>query len=326
MLKPLTDAYREYVASLILLDSAAPRDRAEAMSKLQAGAYTYFPDDRDLITKAAAGDDVALKELGRRGRLLDAMFAFWGPIDAGKWNDARKRICALGPDARIILVNTLLRMLLNGQLSAQWGAIRFQLVEIGTDTLETAVALFRVKAEETPDTIIYKQDDLMQVALVILGFGEPGRKYIEEFAKSPRFNVRKAIVRAVGEGRGVEYLPLAREKLARDPIWVVRAAAAKTLGELRPARADAGAALMEALASERDRSVRPYIVAALGQLVYEDAVPMLIRTLEAPDYDLAEKTMFALCQITGERLLSQEAWRRWYDREYVRWREKLRGH
>ncbi|HTF57949.1 MAG TPA: hypothetical protein VK661_12020, partial [Planctomycetota bacterium] len=128
LLKPLTDAYRDYVASLVLLDSPAPRDRSDAMSRLQAGAYTYFPDDRDLITKAVAGDDVARMELARRGRLLDALFAFWGPIDAAKWNDARKRICALGQDARIILINTLLRMLLNGQLSTHWGAIRFQLV------------------------------------------------------------------------------------------------------------------------------------------------------------------------------------------------------
>src|SRR6185295_6899073 len=106
-----------------------------------------------------------------------------------------KRICALGADARVILVNTLLRMLLNGQLRSQWGAIRFQLVEIGSDTLDTSVALFKVKAEDTPDTIIYKQDDLMQVTLVILGFGEPGRAHIEEFAKSPRHNVRRAVAR-----------------------------------------------------------------------------------------------------------------------------------
>ena len=110
-----------------------------------------------------------------------------------------------------------------------------------------------------------------------------------------------------------------------DPIWVVRASAAKALGDLRAARPSAGTALMEALSTEKDRSVRPYIVSALGKLVYEDAVPILIRTLDAPDYDLAEKTMFALCQITGERLLTQDAWRRWYERDYARWREKLRS-
>jgi HEAT repeat protein len=324
MLKPLTDAYREYVASLVLLDSVAPRERADAMSKLQAGAYAYFPDDRDLIAKAAAGDDVARKELGRRGRLLDAMFAFWGPIDLPKWNDARKRICALGQDARVILVNTLLRMLLNGQLRSQWGAIRFQLVEIGIETLETAVALFRVKAEDTPDTIIYKQDDLMQVALVILAFGEPGRPYIEEFAKSPRHNVRRAVARALGEGRAAEYMDLLRRLLREDKVWMVRSAAAISMGELRAAKSAAGSALLDALFKESDRSVRCDIAAALGALAYEDAVPGLVKSLDIVGYDYVEKAMFALCQITGERLLTAEAWRKWYATEYRRWREKLR--
>ncbi len=95
MFKPLTEAYREHVAALVMLDSPAPRDRAEAMTKLRSSAYAYFPDDRALIAKADAGDDAARVELARRGRILDALFAFWGRIDLPKWNDARKRIVAL---------------------------------------------------------------------------------------------------------------------------------------------------------------------------------------------------------------------------------------
>jgi hypothetical protein len=322
--KPLTDTYREYVGALVRLGSVMPAERADGLRWLEVNTYAFFSDDRALIARASAGDEAARIELVRRGRVLDAIFAFWGKVDLPKWNDARRTICSLGEDARIVLVTTLLRMLLNGQYQSHWPSIRFQLVEIGDEALETSVGLFRAKAEVTPDTIIFKEDDLVQVGLVILGFGEKGRPAIDEFAKSPRFNVRKAIARAVGEGRVVEHLPLVRGMLSGDAMWVVRAAAAKALGELRPARSAAGAALMEALSTERDRSVRPYIVSALGKLVYEDAVPILIRTLEAPDYDLAEKTMFALCQITGERLLTQDAWRRWYQRDYVRWRGKLR--
>jgi len=322
--KPLTDTYREYVAALVRLGSTLPAERAAGLRWLETNAYAYFSDDRALIGRASAGDDVALKELARRGKILDAMFAFWGRVDLEKWNDARRTICKLGEDARIVLVTTLMRMLLNGQYQTNWSFIRAQLVEIGDDSLQTSMALFRAKADQTPDTIIFKEDDLVQLALVILGFGERGRASIEEFAKSPRLNVRKAIARAVGEGRAVEYLPLVKSILTDDPIWVVRASAAKAMGEMRAARPAAGTALMEALSAEKDRSVRPYIVGALGKLVYEDAVPILIRTLEAPDYDLAEKTMFALCQITGERHLTQDAWRRWYERDYKRWREKLR--
>jgi len=323
--KPLTDTYRDYVASLVKLGSALPAERAEGLRWLEINAYAYFSDDRAFIARASTGDEAALKELARRGKILDSMFAFWGKVDLEKWNDARRTICALGEDARVVLVTTLIRMLLNGQYQTSWSSIRFQLVEIGDDALQTSVALFRAKAEQTPDTIIFREDDLVQIALVVLGFGERGRPSILEFAKSERLNVRKAVVRAVGEGRAVEYLPLVRGILVGDPIWVVRASAAKALGDLRAARPSAGTALMEALSTEKDRSVRPYIVSALGKLVYEDAVPILIRTLDAPDYDLAEKTMFALCQITGERLLTQDAWRRWYERDYQRWREKLRA-
>ena len=53
-------------------------------------------------------------------------------------------------------------------------------------------------------------------------------------------------------------------------------------------------------------------------------MPGLVKSLDIMDYDYVEKAMFALCQITGERLLTSEAWRRWYATEYKRWREKLR--
>jgi hypothetical protein len=323
MLKPLTDAYREFVSSLLELDSPSPRDRAEGLKKLESSPYAYFPDDRELIAKAVAGDEKSRAELARRGRLLDALFAFWGKVDLPKWNDARKRIVALGQDARIILINTLLRMLLNGQLQEQWSAIRFQLVAIGDDAFETAVALFKAKVDVTPDTIIFRKDDLVQVALVILGFGERGRPLIEEYAKSPRFNVRRAVAVALGEGRATEHFALLENLLRKDPEWMVRADAADAMGSIRD-RARAGAALIEALKTERDRQVRPHLASSLGALVCVDAVPILVQSLDVADYDYVERAMFALFQITGEKHLTGDAWRKWYAKDYAKWRSKVR--
>src|SRR5262245_20377990 len=208
IVKPLTEAYREFVGALVALDSPSPRERSDAMKKLEVSQYGYFPDDRNLIAKAGAGDDAARKELIRRGRILDAMFVFWGNADSATWNDARERIVALGQDAKIILVNTLLRMLLNGQLQNRWSQIRFQLVAIGDESFDTAVALFKAKADATPDSIIFRKDDMVQVALVILGFGEKARPVIEQHAKSPRFNVRRAIALSLGEGKAMEHFDL----------------------------------------------------------------------------------------------------------------------
>lgn len=323
MVKPLTETYREYVGLLVQLDSPSPRDRSDAMKKLQATPYGYFPDDRELIAKAAANDEAARREMVRRGRILDSLFAFWGKVDLVKWNDARQRIVALGQDARIILVNTLFRMLLNGQLQEQWPQIRFQLIAIGDDAFETAVALFRVKADQTPDAIIFRKDDLVQVALVILGFGERGRPVIEEHAKSPRFNVRRAVAVALGEGRAAEFLGILETLLKKDPEWMVRADAATAMAWIRD-RARAGATLVEALKTERDRNVRRHVAESLGALVYADAVPTLIASLEVADYEYAERAMFALFQITGERFLNADGWVKWYAKDYAKWKAKQR--
>jgi hypothetical protein len=320
MLKPLTEAYREYVAALVALDSPAPKEKSDALARLQSTPYAYFPDDRELITKAAAGEDLARKELARRGKILDGMFVFWGKPDTPKWNDARQRIVALGEDARVVLINTLLRMLLNGQLREQWAAIRFQLVEIGGETFETAVALFERLVEMTPDTIIYRKDDLVQVALVILGFGEKGRPVFEKHGKSAKFNVRRAVAVAIGEGRATEHFEILDRLVRTDPDWMVRSDAADAMGSIRD-RARAGATLIEALKAERDRNVKPHIAASLGALVYADAVPVLIASLEAADYDYSEKAMFSLFQITGERHMTPAAWQKWYAKSYAKWRQ-----
>jgi hypothetical protein len=322
MLKPLTDAYREFVASLLQLDSVMPQDRADALRKLQASGYGYFPDDKSLIQKAAAGDDAARRELARRGNLLDAMFVFWGKVDLPKWNDARKRIVALGQDARVILVNTLLRMLLNGHMREQWPQIRFQLIAVGDDAYVTAEALFKAKVERTPhDTPIFHKDDLVQVLLVILGFGEKGRPVIEEGSRSPKVNVRRSVAVALGEGRATEFVGLLGDLLKKDTDWKVRSDAAVALASIRD-RAAAGTILLQAFKAERDRNVRRLIAESLGALVYADAVPTLVQALDVPDYEFVERVMFALFRITGERFMNSDEWRTWYAKEYARWKAK----
>ena len=322
MLKPLTDAYREFVASLVQLDSVMPQERADAMRKLRSAGYGYFTDDKELIRKASEGDDASRRELVRRGNLLDAMFVFWGKVDLPKWNDARKRIVALGQDARIILVNTLLRMLLNGHLRDQWPQIRFQLIAIGDDAYVTAEALFKAKVERTPhDTPIFHKDDLVQVLLVILGFGEKGRPVIEEAARGPKVNVRRSVAVALGEGRATEYAGLLGELLRKDGDWKVRSDAAVALASIRD-RATAGTILLQAFKTERERNVRRLIAESLGALVHVEAVPLLVSSLDVPDYEYVERAMFALFRITGERFLNADEWRAWYAKDYAKWKAK----
>ncbi len=214
-------------------------------------------------------------------------------------------------------------MLLNGQLREQWSQIRFQLVAVGDDAFETAVALFKAKADRTPDTILFQKDDLVQVALVIMGFGERGRPVIEEAARSTRFNVRRAVAAALGEGRATEHFALLESLLRKDAEWMVRADAATAMGSI-PDRAKAGRALIEALKTERDHHVRPHIASSLGALVYVDGVPTLVASLEVPDYDYVETAMFALFQITGEKHMTADAWRRWFAKDYAAWKKKAR--
>ncbi len=322
--KPLTDTYREYVACLVRLKAPLPEDRRDALNRLEAINYSFFEDDRALIAKARGGDEPARVELVRRGETLDALFVFWGKVNLKTWNEARVRICALGEDARILLVTTLLRMLINGQFREDWMAIRYQLVKVGDDAFATALELLRRKAADTPDTPIFKQDDLVQLLILVLEFKEKGRDPFLEMAGHPKYNVRKSVVRAVGEAQASEYVDVAVRLLAADANWEVRAAAAQALGHLRTARAAAGKALLDRLSVERDPLVRGYIVTGLGDLGVDDAVPVLISVLDVPDVELQDKAVLAHVEITGVRLGNAGSWRAWFAKDYPAWRRKRR--
>ena len=44
-------------------------------------------------------------------------------------------------------------------------------------------------------------DDLVQILMVVIGFGDAGRPTLDEMAQSPKANVRRAAARAMGEAR-----------------------------------------------------------------------------------------------------------------------------
>src|SRR5207249_3405866 len=113
---------------------------------------------------------------------------------------ARKTLIGAGEPGQVLLCTTLLGMLLNGQNMAIFPQIRFALAESGTFALETTVGLARELTAQTPaDAAIFKMDDLVQVLMVIISFGDAGTPSLDEFSKSSKPNVRRCVARAIGE-------------------------------------------------------------------------------------------------------------------------------
>src|SRR5204863_1236367 len=156
-----------------------------------------------LIKQFKAGSETARKELARRGVMLRSMLIFGsGPYDRAKWEEARRTLMDSGEAGQVLLVTKLLRMLLNGQNQELWPHIRFTLVECGPVAAETTAGLARQLADVAPsNTPVFHMDDLVQVLLALIGFGDSGRPALEELAKHPKPNVRRAAARAIGEAR-----------------------------------------------------------------------------------------------------------------------------
>jgi HEAT repeat protein len=93
-------------------------------------------------------------------------------------------------------------------------------------------------------------------------------------------SVRRVVVDVLGYRRARSAVPLLIEALDdNDPS--VRDAAADALGKIGDRRA--GEALMRRLTVESDRSLRHWLVASLGGVGYQPAVPALLRLLSDPD-------------------------------------------
>lgn len=339
IVRAASEKHRRYVEALLLCGSPAPADWDKARRALEVlQPYHVFREDPDLIRAFRAGDERARRELGRRGKILQALAVLWGRYDKDAWDEARRSLLDEGEPGQVLLATTLLQRLLSEQFrveevpDAQNPALRqvrdvsvhlrYQIVESGPVALETAAALADALARETPSTPLFRHEDLTQVLLVLIQFGDRGRPKVEELAGHPNPNVRRVVARALGEGRDPAGLPLLARMLAGDAEWAVRAGAAQGLGRMAPARGAAGRVLVERLRAERDRTVRLAILEALGELHYEEAVPDLMAILEVPSVELATAAMAALYRITGEKFTRREEWSRWYAERYPLWKSR----
>lgn len=314
---------QQYADAMLLCGSTSAADWEEAKHQFEALLpFFVFQEDPELIRQFRGGSDAARKELARRGVILRSALVLSGAFDRAKWEEARKTLMASGEAGQVLLSTTLLKLLLNGQNQEIWPHIRFMLVESGSIAMDTTIGLARELANQTPpETAVFRIDDLVQVTMVVIGFGDPGRPALEDLARNSKPNVRRSVARAIGESRDGASAPIL-SRLLDDSSWAVRSAAALAMGQLASARKVAGPALVERLGKERDAKVLRDVLRAIGDLLYIDAIPDLIKVLEVPSRETAEASMQALYILTGEKLLRRDQWNDWYRLQYPEWKRK----
>jgi hypothetical protein len=326
LIRDFNKRLRDYTDALLLCGSPVPSDWDQARRRLDLlQPFFVFAEDPELVRQFRAGREQARKELASRGVILHSTLALWEPYDKRKWDDARRTLMSAGEVGLHLLVKSLFNLLLNGQYREVWIHARFGLVEAGPVALETARELARVLEERVPpDAPIFPQDDLTQVFLVLIGFGDPGRGAVEAWARHPKTNVRRVVARAFGEALDPAGLPVLARFVREDREFAVRWAAAQALGRMAPARSEAGRVLVERIRAETDRTVRLAILEAIGELHYEEAVPDLMAVVEVPSLETATAAMSALYRITGEKFTRREQWKKWYDEVYPKWKVRPR--
>lgn len=321
----LSKRHQEYIDALLLCGSPNPSDWEQAKRSMEISPYRVFDEDTALIQAFRAGDAGARAELARRGLLLNALTNFTKGYDRVKWVEAHKILMDAGQPGQILLSTTLVEMLMNGQFREQWDHVRSTLVESGPVALETVIGWARALAEATPaQTAVYRFDDLTQAAMALIWFGDKASAVLGEYVKSPKPNVRRACARAIGEARHVPLAAALARMLGEDPDWTVRASAAEALGKMSGAQATAGKALLDRMKVERDRIVLKAVIEALGKLNYDEAVPVLMNTLDHPNIEMSSQAINSLYHITGERLTRKEQWLQWYATVYPRWKDRNR--
>lgn len=315
---------QQYIDAMLLCGSTLPADWEEAKRRFDLlHPFFIFKEDPDLIRDFKTGSAAARKELAQRGVICRSLLVFGsGPYNRAKWDDARKTLMDSGEAGQVLLCTTLLKMLLNGQYQEIWMHLRYTLVETGPIALETTVGLAKEIAATTPaGTAIFKMDDLVQLYMVIIAFGDAGRRALEEFAASPKPNVRRTVARAIGESKDGSALPLLM-RLLQDADWMVRMPAVQAMGQMTSVRSTAGPVLVELLGKERDGLVFRTALRSIGDLLYAEAIPDLMKVLQVPSRDTVEAAMQALYIITGEKYLRREDWANWYQTRYPDWRKK----
>jgi len=324
MMRQYSRNLQQYVDAMLLCGSTEARDWEEAKRQFEVLQPLYvFKEDPRLIREFRAGGEAARKELARRGVLLRSMLIFGtGSYDRAKWEEARKTLMDAGEPGQVLLSTTLLKLLLNGQYQELWPHLRFALVESGPIALETSAGLARQLAQNAPaNTPVFQMDDLVQVLMVVIGFGDAGRPAVEELAQSPKPNVRRAVARAIGESRDGSAAP-SLIRLMADPEYPVRATAAEAAGALASAKVTLGPELVGRIGKERDSKVLEKVLRSIGDLYYGDGIPDLMKVLDVPSREIAEAAMQALYIITGEKYLRREQWQEWYRTRYADWKKR----
>jgi hypothetical protein len=312
-----------YIDAMLLAGSPNPADWMEAKKQFDlVHPFFVFQEDPSLIAQFKGGSEGARRELARRGMLLRAVVVLSSGYDRLKWEEARKTLMEGGEAGQYLLCTSLLGMLLNGQNMAIFPQIRFALVESGTYALDTTVGVAKELTAQAPaDAAIFKMDDLVQVLMALIGFGDAGTPALEEFSKSSKANVRRCVARAIGESKDGSALQTLL-RLLEDSDWTVRMSAAQAMGQMGSVRPTAGPALVNRLGKERDGLVFRSLLRAIGDLLYAEAIPDLIKILELPSRDTLEAAMGSLYIITGEKHLKREQWLEWYRTRYPDWKKK----
>jgi hypothetical protein len=323
LLKRNSRNLQDYIRAMLLAGSPQPGDWAESKKQFDlVHPFFVFQEDPELIRQFKAGSETARKELGRRGMLLQAVVDLSSGYNREKWEAARKTLIDAGEPGQVLLCTTLLGMLLNVQNMQIFPQIRYALAESGSYALEMTVGLAKELAAQTPgDAAVFSMDDLVQVLMVLISFGDAGRGALEEFSRSPKPNVRRCVARAIGESKDGSALSTLL-RLQVDPEWTVRMSATQSMGQMTSVRSMAGPALVDRLGKEKDGLVFRATLRAIGDLLYADAVPDLMKVLELPSRETLEAAMGALYIITGEKHLRREQWYEWYRTRYPDWKKK----
>jgi len=245
----------------------------------------------------------AIRQQSRNLQLYVDSLLLCGSTEPADWEKAKRQFEALQPMFVFNEDPDLIRQFRTGSDSAR--------KELARQQVQDARA----------NAPIFNLDGLVQVLMVVAGFGDAGRPALEEFIKSPKPNVRGAVARAIGESRdgsGASTLIV----LLSDPEYPVRATAAEAAGALASAKGTVGPALVDRIGKERDPKVLERVLRSIGDLYYAEAVPDLMRVVEVPSRELAEAAMQALYIITGERFLRRDQWQDWYRTKYAEWKKR----
>jgi hypothetical protein len=324
LIQVYSKTYQQYVDALILCGSALTKDWEDARRQLEVlHPFHVFDDDPAIIRSFRGGSEAARKELAARGVILRTLQTFGQPYDRAKWEEARGILMRAGPAAQHLLVRTLFSALMNGQYRKDWENIRYHLVETGPMALETATALGERQAKDAPaTTAVFRFDDLLQTLLVVIGFGDAGRPFLERISAHEKMNVRRAVAAAIGEAKFDPGVPILVRYVSEDPEWQVRASAADAMGRLSASRAQVGPALVARFGKEREAPVLHRVLRSVGEVGYVDGIPELIKVLEVPSLATAERAMESLYILTGERFRRKELWQEWFRTKYPAWRAR----